>query len=268
MCLVRLLIFKKLNAKKQKRMDIKIKLMQEVLSEAFEDLVYNPYGSIKAETVRDACLIDEWDQDTDSFDATKSFWFTGNDYFSGKYKGCEFECCDVDVTKKWTVSDTDDEGRQVQREESETSFKGLWMICRLKKPLKAMVRIREKADTPLLFKKLLGPRARAKSDVQTENIAFNEQFQILTSDSHSAFYILTPHFMEHVLLADNKTNGRTMLCFSGNYVHIALHTGRDLFEVKKESEIKDPVALKGRLKGELRYVTGILDELLCNENLF
>lgn len=261
-------LFSMLQAKKQKRVDVKAGVMREALSEIFADCVYNPEGAIRRKIIRDTGLIDEWDFDTDSYDTKKSFRFAGNDHFSGKYKNREIECCDVDITKYWTVTETDEDGKEQEYENSETSFKGIWMICKLEKPLRGTVRVREKADTAILFRKIVGARVRAKSDVTTENQAFNEQFQILTNDAQTAFYILTPHFIEHILSADHKANGRTLLCFSGNRAHIAIHTGKDLFEVKKGSEIRDPVALKQRIHGELQYVTGILDELFRNENLF
>lgn len=261
-------LFGMLQASKQNKLDIKAGVMREALSEVFTDCVYDPEGAIKRETVRDSGLIDEWDRDRDSYDTKMSFQFAGNDSFSGKYKGCEVACCDVNITKYWTVIGEDEDGKEREREECETSFKGLWMICRLEKPLRATIRIREKADMPLLFRKIVGARVHAKSDVETENPAFNEQFQILTDDAHSAFYVLTPHFMEHILAADHKADGRTLLCFSGNQVHIAIHTGKDFFEIKKGSEIRDPEALKRRIQGELQYLTGILDELFHNKNLF
>ena len=74
--------------------------------------------------------------------------------------------------------------------------------------------------------------------METENLAFNEQFQILTNDAHSAFYTLTPHFMEHILSADNMANGRTMLCFDEDRVHIAIDNNRDSFEIKKGSDTR------------------------------
>ena len=260
-------IFSYLKAKKQEKRDVKHSIVNAALSEIFEDCVYNPEGSINRERIRDASLIDEWDEGRDNYDANTDFRFTGNDYFIGKYKGREVECCDVEVTKHYTVIDTDDDGNETERKESETSFKGVWMICRTDMPIPAMLRIRGNADMPLLFR-FIAKRIPARSDVKTENLDFNKQFQILTCDSHSAFYVLTPHFMEHILSADKQTYGRTMLCFSGDSIHIAIHNGRDPFEIKKSSEVKDPDALKQRVFGEINYLTGILDELFRNDKLF
>lgn len=261
-------LFGMLNANKQKRLDIKNAVMREALSEVFANCVYRPEGVINRETVRDSGLIDEWDQDRDSYDTKMSFKFAGNDYFSGSYKGREIECCNAMITKYWKVTEQDEDGKERESENAETSFKGIWMICKLVKPLQATVRIREKPETALLFRFIAGKRVKVKSDIETENPAFNEQFQILTNDTHSAFYVLTPHFMENILTADNKADGRTLLCFSGDQVHIAVHTGKDSFRIKKGSKARDPAALKRRLQGELQYITELLDELFSNENLF
>ena len=261
-------LFSMLQAKKQKKLDIKAEIMNEALSEVFTDCYYSLEEKIKAETVRDSGLIDEWNLDTDSYDMKKRFEYRGNDYFKGKYKGHEIECSDVDITKYFTVIDTDEDGNQEEREDFETSFKGIWMICKLEKSLGTMIRVREKEDTPIIFIKIVGKRKQVKSDVETENTSFNEQFQVLTDNPQKAFYVLTPHFMEHILSADNKANGRILLSFSNDKVHIAIHNRKDSFEIKKGSEIKEPELLKKRIQSELKYATDILDELLRNQNLF
>jgi hypothetical protein len=264
--LVRLLnlLFDKGNATKQKLLDLKVSFVNEALSGFFEDIEYNAKGSIDHRTIRSADLIEGWD---DSFNTTIEF--TGSDYFKGKYKGCEVECCDFHVTKITTKTETDSDGKSREREEYERLFKGQWMICKLRKPVPSMVRIREAVDRATLspLRLIAGDQVRVKGDVETENTAFNEKFQIL-GNGHSALLILTPHFMEHILSTDSKANGRTMLCFSGDRVHIAIHNGKDLFEVKRKKELKNTPALKARIQGELKYLTDILDELFQNDNLF
>jgi hypothetical protein len=241
-----------------------------MLSEIFEDVEYNAKRCIDIQTMRDAELIDGWDRFTESsaFDTTLDF--TGSDYFKGKYKGCEVECCDFGVTKITKKTETDSDGKVTERKEYELLFKGQWMICKLRKPVPHKVRIREAADRATLspLRLFAGDQSRVKKgDVETENAAFNAKFQIL-GDGHSAFLILTPHFMEFVLSADSKADGRTMLCFWDDRVHIAIFNRRDLFEVKRKKEQKNIPALKERLKGELKYLTDILDELFQNDNLF
>ena len=255
-----------MSAGREMKQAAKSSVVRDALAEVFEDCDYNPKGRIDEARVKGAGLIDEWDG---SYDINVTFDYTGNDHVIGKYKGCEIELCDAKVEKITKETETDDEGKETERETTETLFKGIWMICKMGKSLPATLRVREKADRAALspLRMIAGKRVRAKSDVETENLAFNEQFQILASDAHSAFLILTPHFMEHILSADKTAGGRTMLCFSGDRVHIAIHNGRDSFEIKKGSEIKDTAALKLRIQGEIKYLTGILDELFQNEKL-
>ena len=263
--IIRLLanLYKKKGGKKQELLDVKHSVVTETLSDVFAKCIYDPKGSISRDTIKNADLIDDWKESLNS----ERVDYTGNEYFSGKYKGVGVECCDVEVIRYWTETETDSDGRQTESEHSETCFRGIWMICELDKPIPAVVRIREKKDMPQLLK-FARKRVHSKSDIETENLAFNEQFQILTNDAHSAFLILTPHYMEQILLAESKAHGRMLLRFAGNRVHIAIHNGRKSFEVKRISELNDIEALKRRIQGEVRYLTEILDELFKSTSLF
>jgi hypothetical protein len=81
------------------------------------------------------------------------------------------------------------------------------------------------------------------------------------------FYVLTPHFMEYIIAADETANARTYFCFAGEKVHIAVDSRRDTFEVRG-ADSKDPEMARERIKKEMAYITGILDELLQNHYLF
>jgi hypothetical protein len=136
-------------------------------------------------------------------------------------------------------------------------------VLEAKKPLAHMLRLRERKQ-----RKLGDGYKKTKDDVDTENEAFNAKFEILTSDPHTAFYVLTPHFMEAIVAADERANARTYLCFMGSKIHIAVDTGRDSFEAKRGADIKNLPALRERIKGEVKYITEIADELLQNKYLF
>jgi hypothetical protein len=275
-------LFDIFGANKKQKKEVKISVVSEAFGEIFTDCSYDPDGAVERETIRDTGLLDDdWNAETDSYNTDrrvtyysfgqdKCFEFRGNDHFTGKYLGREIEFSDIDLTKYTKVIEEDDDGKKTEREESETCFKGIWLTCRTDKPITGTVRIREKQDRALLspLRMFGNKRVNAKNDIETENSAFNEQFQILTNVGESAFFILTPHFMEHILSADNKADGRIMLCFTRDKVHIAVDNGKDSFEVKKSSDVKDTAGLKLRIQGEIGYLTGILDELFQNESLF
>jgi len=96
-----------------------------------------------------------------------------------------------------------------------------------------------------------------------ENVAFNEQFNVLTEDPHTAFYILTPQFMEIILSARERAYDKKHMCFTGEHLHIAIDTESDFFEARRSV-----VALKARVQNEIDYIKNIIDEFLLNERLF
>jgi len=139
-------------------------------------------------------------------------------------------------------------------------FKGQWIICGLKKELAAPLRLRERYVGVIAM----------KSDVETEHVAFNEKYQILTSDPHTAFCILTPHFMEYIINVDKQADAQTYFKFAGNEVHIALFNRRDLFEVNAKEILggKSVAEIRERIREDVKYITDVIDELLINDYLF
>lgn len=218
-----------------------------VLNEVFELKTYQPNAGISGSVIRSAGLIDTWDR------------VQGSDYVEGKYRNLDVCFSDVHLEKEEVHVDS--KGHTTTS--WVTKFKGLWLTCRLNRPIPYKLRIRENAE-----RMLLGGYAKSRSDVETENIEFNQKFQILTSDPHTAFYVLTPHFMEYIVSADRSAQGRMYLCFSGDVVHIAIHTNQDAFELKAGENVADLDGVRARVRSEVKYVTDILDELRKNEYLF
>ena len=71
------------------------------------------------------------------------------------------------------------------------------------------------------------------------------------------FYLLTPHMMERVLHMDALANGDSYLRFGRDgRVHIAVATGRNLFEVGADANAE---ALREKFRSEIRSVTQLLD---------
>lgn len=226
-------------------------ITRDILSGVFDECIYGAQYRLPDETLRETGLF-KWDR------------ASGSDLISAKYKGHTVNFSDIELEEE--VESEDSDGNTTTS--YVTKFKGQWMILELGREVPAKLRLRENIErTGKLSRKLFGDRIENKSDVTTENEAFNKRFQILTEDEHSAFYILTPHFMEFIMRADDAANAETDLCFIENRVHIACHTGKDSFELKK-GDGANLDAVRARMKSELRYITSIADELLKNEYLF
>lgn len=227
-------------------------ITRDIISGVFDECIYAAGYRLPDEMLREAALIPNWDM------------ATGSDLISAKYRGHVINFSDIELSEE--VEREDSEGNTSTS--YETKFKGQWMILELGREVPAQLRLRENIQrTGKLSRKLFGERIENKDDVKTENEAFNKRFQILTEDEHSAFYILTPHFMEFIMSADDAADTRTYLSFVENRVHIACYTGKDSFELQK-NDGANLDAIRARMKSELRYITSIADELLKNEYLF
>lgn len=227
-------------------------ITRDILSEVFEECIYSAKHCLPEELLRKSALIANWDV------------ASGSDLVSAKYKGHTIHFSDITLSEE--VESTEDNGDTSTR--YITKFQGQWMVIELDRMLTAQLRLREKLERKgKLSKKILGERYNDKSDIETENFEFNKRFQILTKDPHSAFYILTPHFMEYILAADDTADTRIYLSFVENQVHIACYTDKDFFEFQKH-DAANLHQVRVRMKSELSYIIGIADELLKNEYLF
>ena len=224
---------------------VSVNVTRDALAEVFDLTDYTPGDRIAPEQIRAADLVDGWNESL------------GSDLVQGKYRGVPFVLSDIKLDRVTRSRNSDGNAS----EHRETIFQGQWLICDIAKQIDAPLRIRERA---VLGKKLCADRG--KSDVETENDAFNKKFRILTGDPHSAFYILTPHFMEYILAADVVAKGQSFLCFAGRQVHFAVNNKHDSFEIGRK-KIDVPV-IRARIQAEVKYVTEIIDELLQNEYLF
>ena len=230
-----------INKKKAEKKRAAADVIRETIGESIDIIEYNAFGSIPESAIESVELMPHWDE------------FSGSDLVQGIYRGVNMSFSDIHLVDIEVYRDSDGK-RQTRRN---TVFKGQWIVCELPKTIAHTVRIKERPAVRIL---------PYKSDVETEYTAFNKKYQILADDSHTVFYILTPHFIEYIMSADLLAEGQTFFCFSGNRVYIAIDNRRDMFEVSgKNEKVKD---IKERVEKEMKYLTDIVDELLQNKYLF
>jgi hypothetical protein len=239
-----ILLFTGNSIKKKLKRFVAENIIKSILGEAFAVESYEADEQISHDVIKDTQLIGGWEKSR------------GSDHLLGSYKSRKIEFSDMTLyyEEETTDSDGDTHTRDV------IVFMGQWLICDFDKEVPSKLLIRENLVN------LLGKYEDDGDDLDTEYVGFNEKFQILTHDAHTAFYVLTPHFMERILVLDQNTHGRLHLCFEGSRVHIAVNSG-DLFEIStKAADYKDLDALRDRFRGEIRYLTDMLDILFSEEN--
>lgn len=213
-----------------------------VLQEIFDLQEYLPDQGIAERIISASQLVDNWDR------------YSGSDFVRGKYRGLNILYSDIHLEREETDIDADGSTST----HYVTVFQGQWMICDFGKQLPARLLVREKSRSQLF---------RPKSDIETENAAFNKKYQISSQDGHTVFYVLTPHFMEYIMQASELAAAPTSLCFEGSQVHIAIDSRHDSLELNRV-RLDSLDNIRDRFRSEIKYVTDIVDLLLLNENIY
>ncbi|MCL2698434.1 MAG: DUF3137 domain-containing protein [Oscillospiraceae bacterium] len=239
--------------KKELKCIVSNHIVRGVLSEKFELTTFMPGSHIGQNIIIASGLFPQ-------AGFARGGWnrISGSDLVAGIYKGVRFNFSDLHLQEE--------RGSGKNRTVT-TIFKGQWLTIEYKKELPAGVTLRARGGGKM---RTHGVGKRAKSDIETENIEFNQKFQIQTRDPHTAFYVLTPHFMEYILRAKQRAGAQAHMNFGTRQVHIALHNGRDLFEPtgKNLFATNNIATLKMQMQWDVNYITNVIDELLLNENLF
>lgn len=226
-------------------------IVKDVLAEKIDIVEYSPNRYINKNFVKNCSILPDFNK------------IKGSDYIKGNYKGKEFIYCDLLL--EWESKDSD--GHM----STTTLFKGHLMKMELGKNIDGFVRIKEKKNPRKsngFFANILG-MAISHNSIETENVAFNNQFEIKTSDDQLAFYILTPQFMESVMRLDELADGYTNIEFCGTSVVVTLNNGKDSFEVKKTLGSKRRLEkYRQSFREELEIILGVFDEILTKDNLF
>lgn len=242
--------------KGMRKLEAKIKeltgqyIVKGVLAEKIDIVEYSPNDYINEKFVKNCSILPNYNK------------IRGSDYISGNYRGRKFIYCDLLL--EW---ETEEDGETT----TTTLFQGHLMQMELGKDIEGFVRIKERKNPRKsngFFSNILGP-GTSNNSIETENVAFNNQFEIKTSDDQLAFYILTPQFMESVMRLDELADGYTNIEFRGTSVVVTLNTGRDSFEVKKTLGSQRRLEkYRQRFREELEVILGVLDEVLTKDNLF
>lgn len=233
-----------------------------IIGEKIEIMDYSPSNMLNENAIRASGIMPGCDR------------MTGSDYVKGSYKGHEFVYCDLKLEYEKEYRDSDGDRRTTWV----TLFEGPFVRMPLGKEMKGYVKIKERKNPKKkkgfmdeLFEsaaKSLGFESK-ESIVELESTAFNEQFEVKTTDEEMAFYILTPQFMENIINADQYAQGYTNISFNNGIAYIAINNGRDSFEITKGMYSENRLEKsRQEMRQDLNRILKIMDEILEKEQLF
>ncbi|MCM1272635.1 MAG: DUF3137 domain-containing protein [Clostridium sp.] len=173
------------------------KIAEPLLQTFFPDYKYMPAQGIPEKEI----------YDLDIFGNGHSYKAHTEDYVEGTYKNLFYK--QSDLTLHYTVNNG-----------MSTTFSGRIGIYDIRQSFDGHVVICEKNYTAINLTGL--------EKVQMENIAFNQIFDVYADQPHQAYYILTPHFMEHIMSLN--TLGDLCISFTKDKICILRDETSGMFE--------------------------------------
>ena len=172
--------------------------------------------------------------------------YSSNDYTVAKYKGIPFKQADVHLQNESTDSD----GNTTYH----TIFLGRYVIFDYNKKFdKKLLVVGKNFDNSKIDKTF--------KKIQLESNEFNKNFYVYAQDGFEAYYLLDPAVMERIMKLDDLHNGRVMVCFLNNQIHIAINNNTDSFE---PASYKKPIDEKhefNKVMNDIKVITNIIDEI-------
>ena len=218
----------------------KQEVVSKLVASFVDDGVFNPNAGLSQSQVYSTEFIKRADR------------FHVEDYLSGKMDDVGFVSSDV-VLEERHVRHTKN-GTQTYYE---TYFKGRVFIFDFNKPFEGYLQVLE-SGRPLSKRKF--------QKVKLESVVFNKKFKTFSTSEHSAFYVLTPHFMESLLEFEKNNKGNISFSFIDNFLHIGINNFRDTFELKMFRTLDESTF--DEFKQELLVIKDVITELKLNRSIF
>lgn len=174
------------------------------------------------------------------------------DYISGKISGVSFVSSDVKLEERH-VRHTKN-GTQTYYE---TYFLGRIFIFDFNKSFDGFLQVLEHGRPTV---------NRGYEKVKLESVVFNKKFKTFTTNEHSAFYVLTPHFMEALMRFEQNNRGAINFSFINNRLYIGIDNRRDTFTLRMFQPLNEETIKE--FERDLLVVKEVIDELKLNNRIF
>lgn len=143
---------------------------------------------------------------------------TADDCFSGTYDGVDLKICEEELKKVYRTSKGQ---RRV-----DTVFQGIAIEMVMNKNFSGHTIVLKDAGIFNIFKNF-----KQLQRVKLEDVTFEREFEVFSSDQIEARYLLTTAFMERILKLRELYHGQSIeISFYQNKILLAIDTREDMFE--------------------------------------
>ncbi len=225
----------------------KEKFVTVELAKVFADLKYLPGERFSNSELDDLGLFKSLDR------------VSGNDLIEAEYKGRHFRQCDLQVEEKYIVEVKDSEGETREEERYRYLFRGRAMRFDFADEFASDVRLCRKnfSGTSTLSAKIW-------QKVETELVAFNDDFNIVTRDPLAALTILTPQMIEGIFYLDKSVNAPMALYFKGWSLYVFIAISREAFDVSSHKTLLEEQAL---VQQDIKFITDFIDMMYFKKEI-
>ncbi len=230
------------------------KLISAVIQAINPELQYNNSQYI---TQNEFVCSQIFDRDVDRY--------KGEDWLKGRLGNTDFECSEIHAEYKEVTRDSKGRRKTTYR----TIFKGIFMKADFHKHFSGqtfvLTDIAESSFGTWLGTKFQNMSGKGEL-VYMENVDFEKQFVVYSTDEVEARYILTINMLERILELKRKFNCDVQLSFIDSFVYIAIPS-YDILELDiKESPLNQEVVYK--IYEELKMCFDIIDDLNLNKRIW
>ncbi len=178
--------------------------------------------------------------------------FKSEDYLSGKMDGVDFISSDVSLQERHV-----ERTKNGTRTTYVTYFLGRVFRFEFNKSFEGYLQVLEKGRPT---------KNRRYKKIKLESVDFNKKFKTYCTSEHTAFYVLTPHFMEAIRKFEKNNKGQIGFSFIDNFLYIGINNFRDTFELKMFRELNQQTF--NEFKRELLVIKEIVTELKLNNDIY
>ncbi|WP_072681346.1 DUF3137 domain-containing protein [Arcobacter sp. LA11] len=226
--------------------EFKHKLIKPLIKELDSNLKYSPASSISKETFNRSLLFPKPDR------------YDGNDLISGLINSTKIYFSDVHAVRE-------------SSDNSYTIFQGIFIVADFYKNFYGnTIILPDHAQKK--YGNLLGSWFQSKNLnrdelIKMDNLEFEKEFVVYSTDQVEARYILSHSLMEKILNYKRKSKKELFISFINNHLHIGIHYGKDLFEPVVFSSLLDN-KLINEYTTSLHLAVSIVEELKLNQKLW
>ncbi len=233
--------------------EFKNRIIKPLINEIDENLNYTPSLHVSQRLFEKSKLF-----------ISKPDEFSGNDFVQGKIDAIPIQFSDIHAQKEDKFADYDES-------KLETIFQGLFIVAEFNKHFQAQTIIL--ADLAQnTFGDLIGSWLQSKNVtrdtlVKMDNVEFEKEFVVYSTDQVEARYILSHSLMQRLLDFKKKSSHPVHISFIDKSIHIAVEYNKDLFEPSIfHSLLNHKVAME--YIQTLHLAIGIIHELKLNQKLW